>query len=217
MAEFITIDAEAGFIDYAELQAILGGVLQAAVSGVWSKNRAELEYWGSKEPIISPQIPSITLSEVHEKFSRDSGESSIGEKDLRPEEEKWVTEWSKQKLGSEAIFVTDWPASGAKFYHRLKANDPSIAERFDLIFRGVEVATASMREHRYDKLITQLAAIGADINHPGFKYYLMAFKYGLPPHGGFGMGLERLTEKIVGLSNVKEASLFPRDINRLTP
>jgi nondiscriminating aspartyl-tRNA synthetase len=74
-----------------------------------------------------------------------------------------------------------------------------------------------MREHRYDKLISQFKKAGIDYNHPGFKHYLMAFKYGLPPHGGFGLGLERLTSKIVGLANVKEASLFPRDINRLMP
>ena len=74
-----------------------------------------------------------------------------------------------------------------------------------------------MRENRYDALVEQLQKIGADLEHPGFKYYLMAFKYGLPPHGGFGMGLERLVQKIIGLNNVKEASLFPRDINRLAP
>ena len=74
-----------------------------------------------------------------------------------------------------------------------------------------------MRENRYEALVEQLHKIGADIEHPGFKYYLMAFKYGLPPHGGFGMGLERLVQKIIGLNNVKEASLFPRDINRLAP
>ena len=217
MAEFITIDVEAGFIEYEDLQQILGGVLQAAVEAVWSKNQIELKLWSATEPLLPDKIPSISLEEVHQRFSKDRGENSIGEKDLRPEEERWISEWSKKNLHSEAVFVTDWPASGAKFYHRLKSDDPQIAERFDLIFRGVEVATASMREHRYDKLVSQLAAIGGNIEHPGFKYYLMAFKYGLPPHGGFGMGLERLTEKIIGLNNVKEASLFPRDINRLTP
>ena len=105
-----------------------------------------------------------------------------------------------------------------KFYHKLSSEDTQFAERADLLFRGVEVATLSMRENRYDVLMEQLKNIaGGDPEADGFKYYLQAFKYGLPPHGGFGMGLERVTQKITGLNNVKEASLFPRDINRLTP
>jgi len=105
-----------------------------------------------------------------------------------------------------------------KFYHRKNANNPELAERADLLFRGVEVATISMREHRYDVLVKQLKALtDGDPDDPGFKYYLSAFKYGMPPHGGFGLGLERLNQKLVGLANVKEATLFPRDINRLTP
>jgi aspartyl/asparaginyl-tRNA synthetase len=105
-----------------------------------------------------------------------------------------------------------------KFYHRKKADDPEIAERADLIFRGIEIATISMREHRYDVLLEQLKTIAhGNPDDAGFKPYLAAFKFGLPSHGGFGMGLERVTEKLVGLSNVKEAALFPRDINRLAP
>jgi aspartyl/asparaginyl-tRNA synthetase len=116
------------------------------------------------------------------------------------------------------VFVTDWPKRDAKFYHTFKEDDPEIAERADLLLRGVEIATASMREHRYEVLIKQLKEMAhGDPDNQGFKYYLQAFKYGMPPHGGFGLGLERLTEKIIGLNNVKEATLFPRDINRLTP
>jgi len=217
MAEFITIDVEAGFIEYSDLQAIASGVLHAAVEGVWKRCPDELKLWNAVKPELPTDIPSITLTQVHEKYSKATGENSIGEKDMRPNEEKWITEWSKKNLNSEAVFVIEWPASDAKFYHRRKENDPKIVDRFDLIFRGVEIATITMREHRYDKLVAQLKSIGADPEHPGFKYYLMAFKYGLPPHGGFGMGLERLTEKIIGLDNVKEATLFPRDINRLAP
>ena len=99
-----------------------------------------------------------------------------------------------------------------------RSGETEVAERADLIFRGVEIATISMREHRYDQLVEQLCTLaGGDPEAEGFKYYLQAFKYGLPAHGGFGMGLERLTQKMIGLNNVKEASLFPRDINRLNP
>jgi len=108
--------------------------------------------------------------------------------------------------------------SEMKFYHRKSDEEPEFAERADLIFRGVEIATISIRENRYDVLIDQLKTIaGGDPDAEGFKYYLQAFQYGLPAHGGFGMGLERLTQKIIGLNNVKEATLFPRDINRLNP
>jgi nondiscriminating aspartyl-tRNA synthetase len=217
MTEFIHIDMEVGFVDFAELLDITSGVLHAAVDGAWAKNEKELKLWNATKPKLPKKIPSITLTQVHEKYSKATGENSIGEKDMRPDEERFITEWSQKNLDSEAIFVTDWPASEAKFYHRLKEDNPEIAERTDLIFRGIEIATVSMREHRYDKLVTQMKNAGIDPDHTGFRYYLMAFKYGLPPHGGFGMGLERVTEKIIGLANVKEATLFPRDINRLAP
>jgi aspartyl/asparaginyl-tRNA synthetase len=87
----------------------------------------------------------------------------------------------------------------------------------DLLFRGLEIATCPMREHRYEKLMEQMKKAGLDISHLGYKYYLQAFKYGMPPHGGFGFGIDRLVQKVLGLANVKEATLFPRDMNRLTP
>ena len=218
MTEFMHIDAEAGFIDFKDLLQIMSGTLHAAVDNAWKLYEPELKQWNAVKPKLPKEIPALTLEEIHQKYSAAKGnENTIGEKDLRPDEERWISEWAKNELDSEALFVTDWPASEAKFYHYLKADNPQIAERCDLLFRGVEIATGSMREHRYEKLIERLKAIGADIEHPGFRYYLMAFKYGLPPHGGFGMGLERLTQKIIGLNNVKEASLFPRDINRLAP
>jgi len=217
MTEFIHIDAEAGFVNLDDLMGIMSRMVHAAVEASWTTYDTELKRWNASRPVLTKEFPKITLNEVHEQYSKATGTSTIGEKDLRPEEEKWICEWAKKQLGSEAVFITEWPASEAKFYHKLDDNNPEIADRFDLLFRGVEIATGSMRENRYEALVDQLHKIGADIEHPGFKYYLMAFKYGLPPHGGFGMGLERLVQKIIGLNNVKEASLFPRDINRLAP
>ena len=217
MTEFIHIDAEAGFVNLDDLMGIMSRMVHAAVEASWTTYETELKRWNASRPVVTKEFPKITLNEVHEQYSKATGTSTIGEKDLRPEEEKWICEWAKKQLGSEAVFITEWPASEAKFYHKLDDNNPEIADRFDLLFRGVEIATGSMRENRYEALVEQLHKIGADIEHPGFKYYLMAFKYGLPPHGGFGMGLERLVQKIIGLNNVKEASLFPRDINRLAP
>ena len=181
-------------------------------------NETELKKWNA-QPVKLPEIiPRLALQEVHELYSKATGEDTRGEKDMRPDEERWVTEYAKKNLDSEAVFIVDWPASEMKFYHKKSESDPSLVERADLIFRGVEIATVSMRENRYDVLLQQLKDIaGGDPEADGFRYYLQAFRYGLPAHGGFGMGLERLTQKIIGLKNVKEATLFPRDINRLTP
>lgn len=217
MTEFIHIDAEMGFIDFNDLMDLLNDLVHYVIEDVWKKYETELLKLNAKRPLLSTEIPRLKLEEIHELYSKHTKISTIGEKDLRPEEEKWICEWSKKQHKSEAVFVTDWPASEAKFYHKLDDSNKAVALRCDLLFRGVEIATGSMRENDYKTLVTKLEEIGADINHPGFKYYLMAFKYGLPEHGGFGMGLERLTQKIIGLNNVKEASAFPRDINRLAP
>ena len=218
MTEFTHIDVEMGFVTFDELLNIVGGLLKAVSESIWDTNEADLKKWNAVKPRIPDVIPRLTLEEIHELYSKANGEDTRGEKDLRPDEERWVTEYAKKNLGSEAVLVTEWPVSEMKFYHKVSAEDPEVAERADLIFRGVEIATISMREHRYDQLVEQLRTLaGGDPEAEGFKYYLQAFKYGLPAHGGFGMGLERLTQKMIGLNNVKEASLFPRDINRLNP
>ncbi|MGA3150519.1 MAG: aspartate--tRNA(Asn) ligase [Candidatus Saccharimonadales bacterium] len=218
MTEFITIDVEMGFITFPELLNLLSNLVNAVVKDVWEKCEAQLNLWNAKKPVLPAEFPAMTMAEIHEKYSKATGENTIGENDLRPDEERWICEYAAKELSSEAIFVTEWPAAEAKFYHKLIDGKPKFAERADLLFRGVEIATTSMREHRYDTLVKQLKkmAVG-DPEDPGLKNYLQAFKYGLPPHGGFGLGLERLTEKIIGLNNVKEATLFPRDINRLAP
>lgn len=217
MTEFMHIDAEAGFVTFDELMEIMSQVVNDAVDAAWAAYEPELKRWNATKPTLPKVFPQLTMAEIHEKFTKATGTNTVGEKDLRPEEEKWICEWAKKNLDTDALFVTEWPASEAKFYHKLDDKNPEFALRCDLLFRGVEISTGSMRENDYSVLVEQLQAIGADIEHPGFKYYLMAFKYGLPPHGGFGMGLERLTQKIIGLNNVKEASAFPRDINRLAP
>jgi nondiscriminating aspartyl-tRNA synthetase len=218
MTEFIHLDVEMGFVEFEALMQVAGSMLIDVVSKVWQTRSAELELWGARKPVLSKQLPVFTLAKIHELYSEANDQTTIGEKDLRPDEERWICEYAAKKHDSEAVFVTEWPADEAKFYHRISTDNPKVAERFDMLFRGVEIMTGSMREHRYDVLLEQLKAkAGGNPEHPGFKYYLQAFKYGMPPHGGFAMGLERLTQKLVGLNNVKEASLFPRDINRLSP
>src|SRR3989338_2466376 len=218
MSEFITIDMEMGFITFPELLNLLSNLINSVVIDVWENCEQQLKLWEAAKPVLVAEFPILTMADIHEKYSQATGTNTVGEKDLRPDEERWICEYAAKNLGSEAVFVTEWPASEAKFYHKLYDDRPELAERFDLLFRGFEIATGSMREHRYSVLVKQLKEkTGGSPEDPGFKHFLQAFQYGLPPHGGFGMGLERLVEKIIGLHNVKEATLFPRDINRLTP
>ncbi len=218
MSEFTSVDAEIGFIEsYADVEDIMGELLHFVVDLVWKHQAEELKSLGAEKPKLAKKLPKMTMAEIHHGYSKATGEDTIKEKDLSPAEERWVSEHAAKNLGSEAVFVTDWPIDGMKFYHRKNQADPKLVVRSDLIFRGSEIATGSQREHRYDTLIGQLEGLGGDPNHPGYKYYLQAFKYGLPPHGGFGLGLERLVQKLIGLNSVKEATLFPRDMQRLVP
>lgn len=218
MTEYITIDAEMGFITFEDLLTFSSGFLNHIVDSVFDTYSDDLKKWNAHKPVLTKQLPRIPMREVHELYSKANKEDTTAEDDLRPDEERWICDYAKKNLGSEAVLVTEWPVSSMKFYHRKNADNPELADRSDLLFRGVEIATIPMREHRYDVLVEQLKTIAkGDPNHSGFKYYLQAFKYGLPEHGGFGWGLERTTEKLVGLNNIKEATLFPRDINRLAP
>jgi nondiscriminating aspartyl-tRNA synthetase len=218
MTEYTSIDGEMGFITLQDLQDFLSGLLGAIVDDAWKYHETELKRWNAVKPLIPESIPVLPMEEIHELYSKATGEKSVGEKDLRPDEEKWICEYSKKNLKSDAVFVSRWPASEMKFYHKANDVNPEIADRVDLLFKGVEITTGSMREHDYAKVVNQLKDLaGGDPTDPGFMPLLSAMKYGMPPHGGFGMGLERVTQKIVGLNNVKEATLFPRDINRLGP
>lgn len=218
MTEYISIDGEMGFISIKELEEFLSGLLNHVSNYVWKTCEEELKRWNAVKPVLPATVPALSMAEIHEKYSKATGQNSVGEKDLRPDEERWICEYAAKNLGSDAVFVTDWPADEMKFYHKAQEGNPDLADRIDLLFRGVEIATGSMRENNHEKLVRQLKEkTGSDPEAPGFKGFLMAMKAGMPPHGGFGMGLERLTEKMIGLNNVKEASLFPRDLGRLSP
>ncbi len=218
MTEYVSVDGEMGFITLKDLEKFLGELLHHVIDGIWKEFETELKQWNAVKPALNSDIPVIPMREIHEKYSKATSTNTVGEKDLRPDEERWICEYAKKNLGSEAVFVSEWPASEMKFYHKANDEDSKIADRIDLLFRGVEITTGSMRENRYEVVIKQLKSLaGGDPKDPGFAPLLSAMKYGMPPHGGFGLGLERLTQKIVGLNNVKEATLFPRDINRLAP
>jgi aspartyl/asparaginyl-tRNA synthetase len=164
---------------------------------------------------LADTIPSYTVAEIHQMYSRATGTDTTGEKDLVPDEEKWICDYARREEGSDLVFARNFPTEAMKFYHR--ANDDGTVAWADLLFRGVEIATVPLREHRHEKMVEQMRASGMNPDEPGFRYYLQAFRYGLPPHGGCGYGIDRLVQKTIGLGNVKEATLFPRDINRLSP
>jgi nondiscriminating aspartyl-tRNA synthetase len=218
MTEYVSVDGEMGFIKIEDLKNLLSGLLNFVSDYIWEHNEPELKSLNATKPTLTEQIPSISMAEIHEKYTKETGTSTVGEKDLRPDEERFICDYAKKNLESEAVFVTDWPASEMKFYHKAQPDNPELADRIDLLFRGVEIVTGSMRENNYDIVEKQLVEqAGGDPSDPGFRPLLMAMQAGMPPHGGFGMGLERLTQKFLGLHNVKEATIFPRDINRLSP
>lgn len=218
LTEFITVDVEMGFItSIADIMKVIGDMMVHVSNSIWHTHEKELCALNATKPILAQQIPVVPLQKLHELCLEHTGQDFRAEKDPSPFQERWICDYSTKNWGSDAVFITEFPASEMKFYHYRSTANPDVAERFDLLFRGVEIITGSQREHRYDKLIEQLKTMGGNPEDPGFKYYLQAFRYGMPPHGGFGLGLERLTQKLIGLGNVKEACIFPRDINRLAP
>jgi nondiscriminating aspartyl-tRNA synthetase len=222
MTEYTSVDVEIGFITLHDLHNYAGQALIAVAKFVEEHCAQELKLWNQQGYVLpekAEDVPRLTIDEIHELFFKATREDHRSEDDLAPAEEKWVCDYAKKNLGSEAVLVTGWPAKSKtfKFYHRADPEHPEIAERADLLFRGVEIATLSMRENRYDQLVTQLKANGGDVDNPGYRALLSAYQYGMPLHGGWGWGLERTVEKLLGLNNIKEATLFPRDINRLAP
>ncbi|MDQ5950588.1 MAG: nondiscriminating aspartyl-tRNA synthetase, partial [Patescibacteria group bacterium] len=164
-------------------------------------------------PEIGEKIPTLKLKEAQEIIFKETARDNRQEPDLEPEDERFLCEWAKKEHGSDFVFVTHYPVSKRPMYTMEDTEDPGFTKSFDLLFRGVEITTGGQRRHDYENLIEGIKMKGLDPEK--FSYYLQAFKYGMPPHGGWGMGLERLTAKFLGLQNVKEATLFPRDINRI--
>jgi len=162
---------------------------------------------------VPEEIPSLKLREAQELIKKETGEDCTNEPDLEPQHERWLCDYASKKYGSDFIFITHFPLSKRPMYTHGDPNDQGYALGFDLLFRGIEITTGGQRIHKYGDLVENIKKKG--LNPEKFSYYLQAFKYGMPPHGGLGMGLERLTMKLLNLSNVKEATLFPRDINRI--
>ena len=144
-----------------------------------------------------------------------TGEALAGETDLAPAHERWLGEWARREHGSDFLFVTGYPAVKRPFYTHPDLEEPAYTNSFDLLFRGLELVTGGQRLHRYQDYLQALTRRG--LSPEPFAGYLDAFKYGMPPHGGCALGLERWVARLAGLANVREATLFPRDLHRLLP
>jgi len=217
MSEVYMLDIEMGFIEgHEDVLDMVQDMTYYTLSKTYKDFSDELKSWNAPELILKEKFPRYTVAQVHALYTKAIGKDVTKEKDLIPDEEKWICEHAKKEQGCEAVFVTNFPKEAMKFYHRL-SDDGQTVLWGDLLFRGLEIATCPMRENRHEVLVKQMKAAGLDPKHPGYKYFLEAMKFGLPAHGGCGFGIDRLAEKTIGLGNIKEATLFPRDINRLTP
>lgn len=216
VSEVTMLDVEMGFIEnYDDVLNMLQDLVFTILTRLYDERGVELKSLNAPTLKLTKQFPRYSMSQIHELYQKATGNDVSKEIDLTPDEEKWICEYTKKKDGCEAVFATGLPQSKMKFYH-MKDEDGT-AKSADLLFRGIEISTVPQREHRYEVLVEQMKEAGVDPKDPGFAPYVSAFKYGLPPHGGFGFGVDRLTEKAIGLNNIKEAILFPRDINRLAP
>lgn len=212
--EYTSLDIEMGFIDsHEDVMKVENELLMFIVKEIKEKCQKEIALLGADIPEVPANIPFMKLREAQEVIKKEYGVDCSNEPDLEPQHERWLCEYSKKQFNSDFIFITHFPISKRPFYTYEDEKDPGYAKGFDLLFRGVEITTGAQRIHDYDTLVNSLKNKG--LNPELFHYYLQAFKYGMPPHGGFGMGLERLTAKFLGIDNVKEATLFPRDINRI--
>ncbi len=216
LTELTMLDIEMGFVrDHQEVMDMVANMTKYALTRAYEEHADDLRSLNAPELMLSEKVPAFTIAEIHEMYGKANKVDMTHEKDLTPDEERWIADHARKNMGSDLVYAVDFPAVAGKFYHKFK-DDGTVAWG-DLLFRGLEIATVPLRENNYEKMIEQMKAAGLDVGHEGFKHYLQAFKYGLPQHGGCGFGVDRLVQKTIGLKNVKEATLFPRDINRLAP
>ena len=213
LTEFTGWDFEVSYIeDYFEVMSVLeDGLISGftAVKDGLDRNGSVLEV-----EVPSKPFPRMTMAEVKEKLAL-AGVSGERDGDMNPEEEKKICAIVKEETGHDFVFVTDWPISLRPFYHMRYEENPEITKSYDLLYKGVEIATGAQREHRPDVLKAQAREKGLPLD--SIKDYLEFFKYGCPPHGGVGIGPGRIIMQLLNLPSVKEATFLPRDVKRLSP
>ena len=218
LSEYTSLDAEMGFIiDHHDIMRMETALMRNIVMHLESVAGSELATLEVALPQTGDSekdmFPHMKLREAQQLIKERTGADKTNEPDLEPEDERWLCEYAHNELNSDFIFITHYPVSKRPFYTYEDENDLGFTKSFDLLFRGVEITTGGQRVHDKELLIERIKTKG--LNPEQFSFYLQAFEYGIPPHGGWGMGLERLTQKFCGIGNVKEATLFPRDINRI--
>lgn len=212
--EYTSMDLEFGFIqDHTDIMRLENDLMIFISKHLQEKCSSEFKLLQAEIPIVIENIPIRTLHEAQEIIEKEFGGKALGEPDLEPEHERQLCEWAKTHHNSDFIFITHYPMSKRPFYTYEDENNKGYSKSFDLLFRGVEITTGGQRRHTKELMIEGLKK--KNLNPELFSFYLQAFETGMPPHGGLAIGLERLTQKFLGLSNVKEAALFPRDINRI--
>lgn len=213
--EYTSVDFEMGYIEsFKDIMQMETMMLKHTLAELKENYSYELELLNVKLPDITA-IPSIRFKEAKELISREYKREIRDFDDFEPEEEKLLYEIIKKETGSEFVFVTHYPSKKRPFYTMDDKTNPDETLSFDLLFRGLEITTGGQRIHDYNEQIQKMRQ--RNMNIVLFESYLMIHKYGMPPHGGLGMGLERFTSKLLNQDNVRFSTLFPRDINRLTP
>ncbi len=212
--EYIGLDAELAFIEsFTEVMDELEAAMNHIFSTVEQKCQAELALHETAVPTLVP-FPRLRLSEaliiLKEKYGKE-----VEGSDIDAEGERMIGEYAKETFGSDFIFLTHYPTDLRPFYTMPNADDPSVTESFDLLYRGLEIASGGQRIHDFHQLVESIRKRG--MNADDFASYLDVFRYGCPPHGGWGLGSERIIQKLLGLGTIKEALLYPRDVKRLSP
>ncbi len=214
LSEVVQMDCEFSFIEsFDELLDYLEEVGTGMIKKAAEYSKKEMEMLGAEKPLIPTKVPRLTLREAQEKLAEIRGTERRYDPDLTPEDEKDICAWAKKEHKSDFVTITHFPTKKRAFYTMPDPKDPEFSLSYDILFRGLEIASGSQRINDYEELIVAMKGRGLDPKN--FEMYLQAFKYGIPPEGGFSYGLERVTMKLLGLSNVREASLFPRDVERV--
>jgi len=214
LSEYRGLDVEMGYItDFADIMDVVEKVIKNVFADLKSERSVELGLHETTVPQISERIPRIHFKKVKDILFVRTGRDQRGELNLEPAEEREICRWAKEKYGSELIFVTHYPTKKRPFYTFVDPSDPTYTYSFDLLGRGVEWVTGGQRINKYEELISAMKR--KNLNPADFEIYLQAFRYGMPPEGGFCIGLERITQLVLGLVNIREATLFPRDMERV--
>jgi nondiscriminating aspartyl-tRNA synthetase len=214
--EYISLDAEIGFIkDFYDVADMLNKILKRIFLMIEKEGKPYLDMYNIKISEVPDQIPRVKLSEIRKVVKEKYNYSIPDDTDIDPEGERLAGRYAKEEFNSDFIFITHYPWKDKPFYTMPSEENPEETYGFDLIFKGLEIVTGSQRIHTYKQLMENMKK--KKIKPDGMEFYLDTFKYAMPPHGGWGMGSERLIQKILGLDSIKEAILFPRDVKRLVP